>query len=131
MDIVDESVINFDLIEDVLLALEDKKKENPIVNKELQASNGSVLIFLPGIGEIKSLINRLSSGKRFGDKGRYDIIPLHSALSPKEQKRAFKPSAADCRKIIVSTNIAETRCVPMYLFSKLLRGSQFEQHYHS
>ena len=36
------------------------------------------------------------------------VLPLHSSLTPQEQKRVFAPPPAGVRKIVVSTNIAET-----------------------
>ena len=45
---------------------------------------------------------------KFGDSNRFDVIPMHSSLSPKEQKRAFMKPKHGCQKIILATNIAET-----------------------
>ena len=36
------------------------------------------------------------------------IFPLHSSLSSHEQNAVFQKMAPGCRKIVVSTNIAET-----------------------
>lgn len=120
MDRVDETVINFDLIEDVLTAVLQKgtssfipfldDKDDGAANKKVSAS-GSVLVFLPGIGEIRTLAERLSGSRFFGNSQRFEIVPLHSTLSSIDQKRAFKTSPMGCRKIIISTNIAETRSV--------------------
>ena len=113
MERVDEQVINYDLIEDLLSLL--VHKDNNIIlppncksASESNLSSGSILIFLPGIGEIRSLHNRLTGNVKFGDSKRFDVIPMHSTLSPKEQKRAFMRPRQGCRKIILATNIAET-----------------------
>ena len=111
MDRVDETVINYDLIEDVLQEI--CYKECPLFTPPpLTDSNattvGSVLIFLPGIGEIRTLKERLEGSKTFGDINRFDIVPLHSSLNASEQKRAFITSSRQRRKVILSTNIAET-----------------------
>jgi HrpA-like RNA helicase len=123
MDRVDETVINYDLIEDILEelflkagstvfvppCLEDTGNPSVELPTDKESSiTGSVLIFLPGIGEIRTLTERLTGSKQFGDSKRFYIIPLHSSLSSTEQKRAFIPSKFGCRKIIISTNIAET-----------------------
>ena len=36
------------------------------------------------------------------------MIPLHSALAPKDMQRAFQPPRQGTRKVILATNIAET-----------------------
>jgi HrpA-like RNA helicase len=108
MDRVDETILNYDLIEDVLrniLLLSSK-----FVAPDGQTySEGAVLIFLQGIREIRGLSDRLLGSRDFRDVKRFDIIPLHSKLSSSDQRRAFLPSSKGCRKIILSTNIAETR----------------------
>ena len=113
MERVDESVLNYDLIEDILaLLLLDTRNNDSIVlpdgadNESL--SKGSVLVFLPGIGEIRSLSVRLKGSRQFGSRNRFDIIPMHSSLSSKEQRKAFIKPKAGCQKIILATNICET-----------------------
>ena len=117
MDRVDEQVINYDLIEDVMhLMLITPEKNNTLllpsdndstcVEKNVSLRNGSVLIFLPGMGEIRTLSDRLKGHRIFGDSKRFDIIPMHSTLSPKDQKRAFIKPRKGCQKIIIATNIA-------------------------
>jgi ATP-dependent helicase HrpB len=60
----------------------------------------NILVFLPGMGAIRKVESNLKN--RFKD---IDIIPLHSSLPKKDQNKAFTGSN---RKIILSTNIAET-----------------------
>lgn len=67
---------------------------------------GSVLIFMPGWNSIFSLLNVLSKHPKFGNSNKFLLLPLHSQLSHKENNRIFQYSAQ--RKIILSTNIAET-----------------------
>lgn len=64
---------------------------------------GDVLVFMPGMGEINATINALRAAHLAAD---CDFIPLHGDLSPEQQDLAFCPS--DRRKIVVSTNVAET-----------------------
>jgi HrpA-like RNA helicase len=108
MDRVDETVINYDLIEDLLCEILFKKKSFVMPERSHDRSSPTVLIFLPGIGEIRTLTERLLCSKQLGERNGFDIIPLHSSLSSTEQKRAFIPPAVARQKIIVSTNIAET-----------------------
>jgi hypothetical protein len=107
---VNETVINFDLIEDILrlLLIDSSVKDHNLVAPEgVDISQGSVLVFMPGMGEIRGLIDRLQ-GSRIFATGRFDIIPLHSSISSQDQRRAFQKSEKGRRKIIVATNIAET-----------------------
>ncbi|XP_074546808.1 3'-5' RNA helicase YTHDC2 [Halichoeres trimaculatus] len=73
-------------------------------------AEGAVLIFLPGYDEIVSLRDRiLYDDKRFiVHSDRYQVFTLHSDMQTSDQKRAMKMSPPGVRKIILSTNIAET-----------------------
>lgn len=114
MEIVDEMKINFDLIEDLLIMLLNTKEMNasivaPNISGEMdeRMDDGSVLIFLPGIGEIRALYQRLIISEIFGNQDRFNVITMHSTISSKEQKRAFLRPKIGCRKIILATNICE------------------------
>ncbi|XP_065571271.1 ATP-dependent RNA helicase DHX30-like isoform X2 [Artemia franciscana] len=67
---------------------------------------GAILCFLPGWGDIAQVRRKLS--QIFVDEMKYWIQPLHSRLSVGEQHRIFDAAPADVRKIVLSTNIAET-----------------------
>ncbi|XP_061836673.2 3'-5' RNA helicase YTHDC2 isoform X1 [Nerophis lumbriciformis] len=73
-------------------------------------SDGAILIFLPGYNEIVSLRDCiLYDDKRFsGCLKRYQVFTLHSDMPSLDQKKAMKTSPPGVRKIILSTNIAET-----------------------
>jgi ATP-dependent helicase HrpB len=62
---------------------------------------GDVLIFMPGAYEIARTIEEI---KRSGFDGV--VLPLHGDLSPRAQDAAV--AAYDQRKVVVSTNVAET-----------------------
>lgn len=64
---------------------------------------GDILVFMPGMGEINQTINAAQS---VNVAERLAFIPLHGDLAPEDQDRAFAPSPL--RKVIVSTNVAET-----------------------
>lgn len=70
----------------------------------LRQSPGSLLLFLPGVGEIQRVQERLAS--RVGS----DVLlcPLYGALSLTEQRKAILPAPAGQRKVVLATNIAET-----------------------
>lgn len=65
--------------------------------------DGDVLIFLPGAAEIRRAQTACAA---LANKHDLLVLPLHGDLSPAEQDRAVKP--ADKRKIILSTNVAES-----------------------
>ncbi|KAK9888067.1 hypothetical protein WA026_000342 [Henosepilachna vigintioctopunctata] len=67
-------------------------------------SHGAVLIFVTGYDDIKKLMfmfDRLP-------KDRYLTITLHSQIPMDQQKEVFEETPPGVRKIIISTNIAET-----------------------
>lgn len=103
MERVDESILNYDLIEDVLqlLLLNPERNSTLVAPEGANTSNGSVLVFLPGIGEIRALSDRLSASRTLGNQSRFSIIPLHSKLSSADQRKAFLPAKAGRRKIIL------------------------------
>nr|CAH7759338.1 unnamed protein product [Callosobruchus chinensis] len=75
---------------------------------------GSVLVFLPGINEIEEAHRRLISyaaeKKSAAESGHIEwtIIPLHSSLPNDDQALVFQPAKPNHRKVILSTNIAES-----------------------
>ncbi|KAI3393345.1 hypothetical protein diail_4426 [Diaporthe ilicicola] len=75
------------------------------------SEDGAILVFLPGLEEITRLdeMLRLQSplGVDFKDTERFQILMLHSSIQD-SQKTVFDPLPSGCRKIILSTNIAET-----------------------
>ena len=71
---------------------------------------GDILLFLTGEEEIENACERIREGSRnVQNKERPLVLPLYASLAPKDQQRVFRPAKnANQRKIIVSTNIAET-----------------------
>ncbi|KAK5117179.1 hypothetical protein LTR85_008947 [Meristemomyces frigidus] len=66
----------------------------------------AILIFLPGISEIRQLNDILTTNPAFRDHWR--IHPLHSSFSSEDQQSAFEIPPPGFRKIVLATNIAET-----------------------
>ena len=100
MSKVDESIINYNLImSTILLYLRGSPAFTPT------SPSGSILVFLPGSGEINRLVGMLESSydirRAHGD---VSVLPLHSTLPAESQRKVFKGG----RKIICSTNVAET-----------------------
>ena len=69
------------------------------VEETVAATEGSVLVFLPGVGEIETVRGNL----RLGD---VPVLTLHGQLSAAEQDRALSPASG--RRVILSTSIAES-----------------------
>jgi pre-mRNA-splicing factor ATP-dependent RNA helicase DHX15/PRP43 len=84
------------------------------------AGSGDILLFLTGEEEIEEACRKLKfeMGSRQGksvEYGELRPVPLYSSLPPAQQQRIFdpapgplRPNGPPGRKIIVSTNIAET-----------------------
>ena len=72
------------------------------------SEEGAILVFLPGWDDINKARDKLSSSPFFKDSSKFLILALHSKVPSLEQKQVFKRPPQGCRKIILSTNIAET-----------------------
>ncbi|XP_070542906.1 3'-5' RNA helicase YTHDC2-like [Ptychodera flava] len=73
------------------------------------SEEGAVLVFLPGYDEIVTLRDKLlCDEKRFANNSKYVLYTMHSNMQTQDQKRVFRTPPRGCRKIILSTNIAET-----------------------
>jgi ATP-dependent helicase HrpB len=75
------------------------------VERALSAETGSLLVFLPGAGEIRRSEALL---KERVTAANIDIVALYGALDAREQDRAIAPSPAGRRKAVLATSIAET-----------------------
>jgi ATP-dependent helicase HrpB len=73
--------------------------------RALRGESGSLLVFLPGQGEIRRVETRLR--ERMGDPA-VDLAPLYGALDRAEQDRAVEPAGPGRRKVVLATAIAET-----------------------
>ena len=85
------------------------KKELPVfvhrlLHKIIHDEEGNILVFLPGVKEIKAVEKYLKSSK---PKDIY-ISTLYGNLNKEAQDRAIKSPPAGFRKIVLSTNIAQT-----------------------
>lgn len=68
---------------------------------------GDVLVFLPGAASIRRT-SELLRGATSPDGQTVDVRPLFGALSAAEQDAAISPAPAGHRKVVLSTDIAET-----------------------
>ncbi|MDY5123126.1 MAG: ATP-dependent RNA helicase [Treponema sp.] len=67
--------------------------------------DGGILIFLPGEKIIKDCCNRLS---HMPYARKLHILPLYGRLPKEEQERVFEEPPEGRKKVVISTNIAET-----------------------
>ncbi|XP_058107059.1 DExH-box ATP-dependent RNA helicase DExH6 isoform X2 [Magnolia sinica] len=74
----------------------------------IDSKEGAILVFLPGWDDINQTRERLLASPFFKDSSKFLIISLHSMIPSVEQKKVFRRPPAGTRKIILSTNIAET-----------------------
>ncbi|XFG12231.1 hypothetical protein AB1E19_015855 [Capra hircus] len=68
------------------------------------SERSSVLVFLPGLGEINYMHELLTNMVH----KRLQVYPLHSSVTLEEQNNVFLSPVPGYRKIILSTNIAES-----------------------
>lgn len=71
----------------------------------LGEESGSILVFLPGQGEIHRTAQRLA--ERLKDPA-VDVVPLYGALDRETQDRAIQPATGGRRKVVLATSVAET-----------------------
>ena len=70
------------------------------VRRALKETNGNILVFLPGKGEISACLDELRHLRNV------EILPLHGDLPTAEQDKVFEATMG--RRVILSTNVAET-----------------------
>ena len=76
------------------------------IKTALKDTEGDILVFLPGSGEIRACAAALQE-PLFRDNERIAVHTLYGDLPFEDQERAILPSR-DRRKIVLATNIAET-----------------------
>lgn len=76
------------------------------VLQALDAESGSLLVFLPGRGEIETVRKMLQDN--LANKQNILIAPLYAGLSQGEQSLALEPATAGIQKIVLSTTLAQT-----------------------
>lgn len=106
-DVLQQSSLAFDypIIEALVLHIDRMYKAQQKQNPEAEVKPpGTVLVFLPGWGDIDFLNKKFTQSF---DQKRFMVLPLHSQVSPDEQQKIFQPAPEGMRKIVLTTNIAE------------------------
>lgn len=95
---MDEYRIEYELIVQLLAKV--------ATDERLQPFSKAILVFLPGIGEIRQLNDLLVGHPVFAKD--WFVYPLHSSIASEDQEAAFLVPPPGTRKIVLATNIAET-----------------------
>jgi ATP-dependent helicase HrpB len=97
------------------------------IRRALRESDGSLLVFLPGVGEIRR-VERLLGESALGPDIR--IAPLYGELPQPAQDAALLPAPPGTRKIVLATSIAETSLtiegISIVVDGGLMRVPRFE-----
>jgi ATP-dependent helicase HrpB len=73
-----------------------------VMDATLDPDCGDILVFLPGMGEIRAT-ERALAAKPLGER---EVLPLHGSLPADDQDRALNPGNRP--RVVLSTNVAET-----------------------
>lgn len=116
VNLLDERAIPYELVLRLLerLCFEDKESHH---------FSAAVLIFMPGLGEIRRMNDLLTEHHAFGDENSFRLYPLHSTLSSENQSAVFDIPPQGVRKIVIGSYLhllleAKHHC------SSLLRSDQ-------
>jgi ATP-dependent RNA helicase DHX29 len=95
---IDEYRIEFELVTQLLAKI--------ATDERLEVFSKAILVFLPGIGEIRQLNDMLVGHPVFSSN--WYVYLLHSTIASEDQEAAFLVPPPGTRKIVLATNIAET-----------------------
>jgi ATP-dependent RNA helicase DHX29 len=95
---IDEYQIEYELIQQLMI--------NIATEERFIRYSKAILVFLPGIAEIRVLNDMLLGHPMFSS--HWYVYPLHSTIASEDQEAAFLVPPEGTRKIVLATNIAET-----------------------
>jgi ATP-dependent helicase HrpB len=105
----------------------------PAVNTVLQAlrdQSGSILVFLPGQREIAAVARGVAKALQQSGQEKVQLATLYGGLSLERQQQAIMPAPEGTRKIVLSTNLAETSLtiegITVVIDSGLVREAVFD-----
>ena len=93
----DDEQVDYDLLLEVM---------HLIIKSSL--GDGAILVFFSGWQEISEFTLLLESTSPFHDRSKYSVLPLHSGIPSRDQRKVLQRPPRGVRKIVLSTNIAET-----------------------
>lgn len=88
-----------------------EKSLEAAVQQALSSDSGNILVFLPGIADIRKAQEALLESGDFNADSDTELCVLHSSISLEEQKRIIRPPREGekvKRRVILSSAIAET-----------------------
>jgi len=99
-----------------------------LVSQALQRHRGSLLVFLPGLAEIRRTRELLEPLQ--AQYPELQLLPLHGELPLEQQQQAIQPPAPEQRKVVLATAIAETSLtiegIEVVIDSGLSRQARFD-----
>jgi ATP-dependent helicase HrpB len=99
-----------------------------LICKAIAQHSGSLLVFLPGMGEINRVYQQLNTKDL---PQQYQLYRLHSALPQVQQRAAINPPTPGLSKIVLTTNVAETSItiegISIVIDSGLQRVSRYDE----
>lgn len=95
---LDERLVPYDLIVMLLesICLQDS---------DYMIYSSAILIFMPGLAEIRRLHEMLSEHAVFQDEERFRIFPLHSSIASDQQSAVFEIPPQGIRKIVIGMSL--------------------------
>lgn len=95
---------------------------------EMSTYSKAILIFMPGLAEIRRLYDEIISEPTFREG--WVVYSLHSSIASEDQEKAFVVPPKGVRKIVIATNIAETGrpCTPIISYNT---KANIENRYHN
>ena len=97
------------------------------IRQVLATESGSLLVFLPGMAEIRRVERGLHER---GLPSSVLLAPLHGELPQAQQDQAIQPAPAGLRKVVLATSIAETSLtiegIRVVIDSGLMRVPRFD-----
>lgn len=103
--------IEIDLVVDTIIHIDTRYSfENNNNNSNQSRKQNAILVFLPGMYEIVRIKDKLTEklNEKQMNVNNWWIIALHSQLPTTNQKMVFDTAPYGIRKVVLSTNIAET-----------------------
>ena len=115
INLLDERFVPFELIIRLLerVCLEDA---------EYAPYSSAVLVFMPGMGEIRRLNDLLAEHPVFGSEDHFKVYPLHSTISSEQQGAVFDIPPPGIRKIVIGSFMQHSAC------KTLIMGTRSDEH---
>ena len=99
-----------------------------VILRALHSETGNLLVFLPGFRELQRVKQRLEES---GLPEQVSVHLLHASLPQDEQEQAIAPTTGDARKVVLSTNVAETSVtiegIRVVIDSGLVRVARYDE----